>query len=47
MPGAQNAPLVFSFNNGNNYTKLPPWRAPSRGTLGLFFGEILFIKTYI
>uniref|UniRef100_A0A914MF02 Uncharacterized protein n=1 Tax=Meloidogyne incognita TaxID=6306 RepID=A0A914MF02_MELIC len=37
MPGAQNAPLVFSFNNGNNYTKLPPWRAPSRGTLAFQF----------
>ena len=37
MPSAQNAPLIFSFNNGNNYTKLPPWRSPSRGTLGLYF----------
>ncbi|CAK5077824.1 unnamed protein product [Meloidogyne enterolobii] len=37
MPSAQNAPLVFSFNNGNNYTKLPPWRSPSRGTLAFQF----------
>ncbi|CAK5077763.1 unnamed protein product [Meloidogyne enterolobii] len=37
MPSAQNAPLIFSFNNGNNYTKLPPWRSPSRGTLAFQF----------
>uniref|UniRef100_A0A914L134 Uncharacterized protein n=1 Tax=Meloidogyne incognita TaxID=6306 RepID=A0A914L134_MELIC len=37
MPSAQNAPLVFSFNNGDNYTKLPPWRSPSRGTLAFQF----------
>ncbi|KAF7636766.1 hypothetical protein Mgra_00003712 [Meloidogyne graminicola] len=37
MPSAQNAPLIFSFNNGNNYTKLPPWRSPSRGNLAFQF----------
>ncbi|CAK5080076.1 unnamed protein product [Meloidogyne enterolobii] len=42
MPSAQNAPLVFSFNNENNYTKLPPWRSPSRGTLGLFLEKFCF-----
>jgi len=42
MPSAQNAPLVFSFNNGDNYTKLPPWRSPSRGTLGCFWRNFVW-----
>uniref|UniRef100_A0A914HGE6 Neurexin-1 n=1 Tax=Globodera rostochiensis TaxID=31243 RepID=A0A914HGE6_GLORO len=39
-PNAQ-VPEVFAFNSGQNFTKLPAWNSPSRGTLAFQFRTLL------
>ncbi|KAL3090561.1 hypothetical protein niasHS_005473 [Heterodera schachtii] len=39
-PNAQ-VPEVFAFNSGKNFTKLPAWKSPSRGTLAFQFRTLL------